>query len=83
MLPQLSFQFYELSLEFNHGMCDDAGCQGCPRGWAVGPAVVELSMSSSRRSMRREISACAGISSIPKSLNALNIGSLNVTVVYS
>ena len=34
MLPQLSFQFYELGLEFNHGMCDDAGCQGCARGWA-------------------------------------------------
>jgi hypothetical protein len=27
-------------------------------------------MSSSRRSMRREISACAGMSSIRKSLNA-------------
>jgi hypothetical protein len=24
-LPQLSFQFYELGLEFNHGVCDDAG----------------------------------------------------------
>ena len=46
-----------------------------------GPAVVELSMSSSRRSMRREISACAGKSSRSKSLNALNTGSLNVTVV--
>jgi hypothetical protein len=34
MLPQLSFQFYELGLEFNHGMCDNAGCQGCARGWA-------------------------------------------------
>src|SRR4030095_6273399 len=34
MLPQLSFQFYELGLEFNHGMCNNAGCQGCTRGWA-------------------------------------------------
>src|SRR6476661_508567 len=49
----------------------------------AGPAVVELSMSSSRRSMRREISACAGKSSRSKSLNALNTGSLNVTVVSS
>ncbi len=49
----------------------------------AGPAVVELSMSSSRRSMRREISACAGMSSRSKSLNALNTGSLNVTVVSS
>ena len=32
---------------------------------------------------RREISACAGMSSIRKSLNALNTGSLNVTVVSS
>jgi phosphate transport system protein len=48
-----------------------------------GPAVVELSMSLSRRSMRREISACAGMSSRSKSLNALNTGSLNVTVVSS
>ena len=31
-LPQLSFQFYELGLEFNHSMCDDAGRQGCARG---------------------------------------------------
>ncbi len=50
---------------------------------AVGPAVLALSMSSSRRSMRREISACAGMSSIRKSLNALNTGSLNVPVVSS
>src|SRR6478752_1051991 len=48
-----------------------------------GPAVVELSMSSSCRSMRREISAYAGKSSRSKSLNALNTGSLNVTVVSS
>jgi hypothetical protein len=34
MLPQLSFQFYELGLEFNDGVRDDAGCQGCARGWA-------------------------------------------------
>jgi hypothetical protein len=34
MLPQLSFQFYELGLEFNDGVCDNAGCQGCARGWA-------------------------------------------------
>jgi hypothetical protein len=32
MLPQLSFQFYELGLEFNHGMCDNAGCQCGARG---------------------------------------------------
>ncbi len=36
------------------------------RGWVAGPVVVELSMSSSRRSMRREISACPGMSSISK-----------------
>src|SRR5215213_4189724 len=30
--PQLSLQFYELGLEFNHGVCHDAGCQGCARG---------------------------------------------------
>jgi hypothetical protein len=57
-----------------------AGCPARAAG-AVGPAVVELSMSSSRRSMRREISACGSMSSISKSLNALNTGSLNVTVV--
>ena len=83
LLRQLSFQLYELGLEFNHGMCDDAGCQGCARAGVAGPAVLALSMSSSRRSMRREISACAGTSSISKSLNALNTGSLNVTVVSS
>jgi hypothetical protein len=30
--PQLSFQFYELGLEFHDGVCDDAGGQGCARG---------------------------------------------------
>ena len=34
-LPQLSFQFYELGLEFNHGVCDDAGCQCGARGWGA------------------------------------------------
>jgi hypothetical protein len=37
----------------------------------AGPAVVELSMSSRRRSMRREISACAGMASISKSFKCL------------
>jgi hypothetical protein len=35
LLRQLSFQLYELGLEFNHGVCDDAGCQCGARGWGA------------------------------------------------
>jgi hypothetical protein len=49
----------------------------------VGPGVVELSMSWSRRSMRRETVASAGMSSVLKSLKALNTGSSFVIVVLS
>jgi len=31
----LSFQLYELGLEFNHCVCDDAGRQGGARGWGA------------------------------------------------
>lgn len=40
----------------------------------LGPGVSTLSMSLSRRSMRREIDACGPMSSAPKSLNALKAG---------
>ena len=29
------FQLYELGLEFNDGVCDDAGCQCGARGWGA------------------------------------------------
>lgn len=76
-------QFDELILEFDHGMCDDAGRQGGPRSRGSRAGVVELSMSASRRSMRRETAASAGMSSKPKSLKALNTGSPPLVIVAS
>ncbi len=49
----------------------------------VGPAVVDLSMSSSHRSMRRETAASGGMSSVLKSLKALDTGSSLVIGILS
>jgi len=73
--PSCLFQFYELGLEFNHGMCDNAGCQGCARGWLAGPAVVGIIDVSSRpEHAPRNICVLRHVV-IRKSLNALNTGS--------
>src|ERR1700747_121436 len=73
-LRQLLLQFDELGLEVDHGVCNELDAKAARATEAIGPGVVELSMSSTRRSMRRETAASAGMSSIPKSLKAFNTG---------
>ena len=82
-LPQLSFQFYELGLEFNHGMCDNAGCQGCARGWAgrAGGARI-IDVLESPEHAPRNICLRRQVANI-EIVKCLNTGSLNVTVVSS
>ena len=81
-LSQLSFQLGQLSLEFDHGVCDNARGRAAREAVVVGPAAAALSWSSRRRSRRRETGPSAGVSSIPKSLNPLKAGSSLVIADY-
>ena len=54
-LPQLSVQFYELGLGSTTACATTLVARAARAAGAVGPAMLALSMSSSRRSMRREI----------------------------
>ena len=82
-LHQLLLQFDELGLEFDQGVRYDAGRQRRARSRGGRAGVVALSMSSSRLSIGRETAASADMSSIPKSLKALNAGPSLVIVILS
>jgi hypothetical protein len=77
-LQQLLFQSDEFGLEFDDGVRDDVDAKAARAAEVAGPGVVDLSMSPSCRSMRRETAASGGMSSVLKPLKALNTGSLLV-----
>jgi hypothetical protein len=82
-LCQLLLQFDELILEFDHGMCDDAGRQGGARSRgsrARGCRIVNV-LESPKHASRN--CCLGGRLSIPKSLKALNNGSSLVIVMLS
>ena len=86
----MSFYYFAASFLFSSRSCASSSTTACAMtldakaaraAGVAGPEIVALSMSSSRLSMRREISACTDMSSKLKSLNALNFISLTVIVV--
>lgn len=82
-LGQLLLQFDELGLEFDDGVATTLDANAARAAEGVGPGVVDLSTSSSCRSMRRETPAWEGMSSVLKLLKALNAGSSLVLGILS
>ena len=70
-MAQLPFQLDKYRFEFHHGICDDAGRQGCTRDLGSSPTGADIVDVQEPPQHARRNRGRSGMSSIPKSLHAL------------